>query len=134
MERRAAPTRTSRAHLGKKVLRYTDQLFGAVDSKAKRPNLDPKRNYQRTGERRTLCDGKGQAQDLVHLGKLSRSQGMVLMRSLLFEAALVSPPGLGQGHNATVEGNRRGRGALKFEETSKGEKNKTDVRSKRRSH
>ena len=122
MEQRAAPTCMSWSHLGKKVPCYTDQLFGAVDSKAKRPNLDPKCNYQRTGERRTLCIGKGEAQDLVYLGKLSRSQGTVLTSSLFFEAALVLPPGSEQGHNATVESNRRGRGALKLEEMSKGEK------------
>lgn len=70
MEQRVALTRMSQSHLGKNVLCYTDQLFGAVDSKGNRPNFEPKHNYQRTREERMLCIGKGEVQYPLYLGKL----------------------------------------------------------------
>jgi len=137
--RRAAPTRTSRPHLGEKETRHRGTWISFLEllaAKLKGQILTQNAVKHRRRERRTLCIGTGEVQDPVYSGKLSWSQGTVLLTSsLFFEAALVSPPGLEQGHNAAVERNGRGREALKLEETSKGEKKpKTDVRSKRWSY
>lgn len=113
---------------GNTVLHYMHQLFGA-----KRPNLDPKHNYQRAGEWRMLCMGKGGCR-IWCIWANSCSQGWCWRAPCsLKQPGVAFRLGAGTQHKGGKD-QEGGEEPWSQRKWAKNEKKPKRVRSKRRSH